>query len=215
MKRLIVLMLILMFVIPAYATNDKAVTVGGTRNSYTVMDSDDTSASGDIEIPTVSRACKRVINLGLGDAFIVGTGLMGNDGTTAPGIATHDTIPKIVYADSSETAAIQWTFNAPNYFSGLVFKAMISAGSTDYTNHGFDWYVIANADATAFGSEMQQTAVAATETALATKNDILTFTPNATALAAMSNAKSITLALWNNGSSDTTTEILSVWVEYY
>lgn len=221
MKRLMavltVFLMAMLLVAPVYATNDKAVTVGGSRGTYQIMDYGDTSSDGAIELPSVKRALQqpKVVNLGLGDAFIVGTGLMGNDGTTAPGVAITDSIPKVIYASSAETAALNWNFALPNYNGGLVIKAMVSSSSSDYTGLRLSWDLLFNSDATVFGTKVTQTAVQPTQTALTTKNGIMTFTPNATALALVSKYTMNTLALWNSGSSDYTMEIIKVWVEYY
>jgi len=221
MKRLwavLTAFLMIMFLIaPVYAGNNRAVTVGGDQATFPIMEYGDTSASGDNELPTVTRALQqpKFIDLGLNDAFIVGTGIMSNDGTTAPGVAITDSIPKIIYASSAETAKLAWNLKLPNYNGGLVVKMLVSGSSPDYTSQRIDWDLIFNSPGTVFATEIAQTAAQPTETALSTKNGLITLTPNAAALAAASKDTLITLQIWNDGSSDYTMEIGKVWAEYY
>lgn len=221
MKKLFVLALIMIFAIaPAMATNDKAVTVGGSRGTYNIMDYGDTSSDGTIELPTVKRALQqtKVLNLDLQDAYISGTGIISNYGTTSPGLQLNDSAPKIVWANSNEKNPVQWTFTLPNFNGGLVIKAMVSSSSTtDYTSHSYDWALLANSNSSVFGTQYAQDAVANTEANISVENAIITFTPDATAQTAITATTVNTLTIWpvNTVSIAASDEILHVWVEYY
>lgn len=196
-------------VIRLTATVDDSYLINARNSSSSTVFSVDTSGN-------VVGTSKRYMSLPLAAAFIDGTGVIGNDGTTAPGIAEHDNVPAIVYASSGETTAIQYTFRLPDdYSNGLVFKMLISAGEASGANHSIDWSLWENVDGTVFdAAAMAQTAVTSDETALNTKNDVLTFTANATALAAYAAGDWVTVDFFNAGTSDTTTEIKGIDVYY-
>jgi len=154
--------------------------------------------------------------LPLAAAFIDGTGIIGNDGTTAPGLAETDNVPAIVYATSAETTKIQWTFPLPaDYSTGLGFRVLLSSSDASGANQSIDWQLWVNDDAAAFCiTPISQAAVGSTCGTLDTTNDVLTLTMNATGETAVSTGSLITLDIWSASSSNGTTEIKGVYGLY-
>ena len=154
-------------------------------------------------------------NIPLTSFFIDGTGIIGNDGTTAPGIGETDDVPAIVYASSAESAKIQHTFELPvNYADGLAFRVMMSSSATD-ASQAIDWQVWVNDDAVAFdAAAIDQTAVAPASADYDTINEVIVLTLDATGEAALSAGSVVTVDIWNGGTSDNTTEIKSVQGRY-
>ena len=158
--------------------------------------------------------------LPLSAAFLVSTGVMGNDGTTAPGMATTDGVPAAVYASSGETTKMEWTFELPNnYADGLEFRVMLSSSAATSTGQSIDWQFYVNEDATAFdAAAISQAAVAPTSATLSTKNEMITLVLDATGIAALVAATPgtsvITVDIWNATTSDNTTEIKSIQGRY-
>jgi len=148
----------------------------------------------------------------LAAAFIDGTGVMGNDGTTAPGLAETDDIPAIVYASSAETTKIQWTFELPDdYGSDLGFRLLISSGVADGTEQSIDWQLWINDDDLTFdAAAVDQDAVAGTSATLDASCELITLTIDATGEAAISAGDTITVDIWNASTSDGTLEIKKV-----
>lgn len=137
------------------------------------------------------------------------------DDASAPNITTLDNVPAILWDNSGETAAVQWTFQVPSdYSTGMVFYAMISSNDASGTGTKLDWAITKNTDATAFGSPTAQDLVESTESALSTKNDILTLTPDATGAALFTSGAVITLEVFNASTNDDDLELKAIWGEY-
>jgi hypothetical protein len=155
--------------------------------------------------------------------------LMGLDGTTAPGMALHDSQAKAVWASSAESGEsykLKWKFSIPDltvtvppgktssdvpYF---VIKAMVSSSADQIVT--LDGKLWINKGATAFdasGYALDAVSCAATDSP-STKNVIITLELTTAAKAALVEAAVYTLDLWHAGTADGTTEILHVWIEY-
>jgi len=131
-------------------------------------------------------------------------------------MATVDSIPAIVYADSGETAHCQWTFRLPdNYSSGLGFRVLMSSSSSTFpASHSIDWQFFVNEDGVAFdAAAIAQDAVSPTEAGLAETNEVVTLVLDATGIAALTAAGTgafLTIDIWNAGLTDNTTEIKGI-----
>ncbi len=181
----------------------------------------DSASGAAIRSPTITGTIgtgailpsQQIIPLPLTEAYIVGTGIMGNDGTTAPGIATTDGIPKIVWANSNEASAAsqQWTFRVPaNYSSGLGFRFWASTSSAT-SPPKVNWRLLVNGDDTAFATTWYEQTVVQLGADSATKNDEITLTPAATALAAIAAGKVVTLEICRDDYGlDETLEIANI-----
>ena len=174
----------------------------------------------------------KVHTLDLTKAFIdTGTdALMGLDGTTAPGMAIHDSLPKAVWAspETGETYALKWTFLIPDLtvtvppgktssdVPHFYIKAMVSSSGNNAVLC-LDGTLYVNSDETAFNSGYALDAVS-TETAdsgdLDTENRIVTLSLTTAAKAALSESGVYSLVLWPCGTPNNNTEVLAVWVEY-
>jgi len=165
---------------------------------------------------TLTNSRTRTFDVPLAGLMINGTGPMGADGTTAPGLATTDGIPKVVYASSAEAASIGYTFMVPSdYSTGLLFRAMLSSSAATPASMSIGWELYVNKNAVAFdAASYSQTAVSPTTNITAT-NEYLTFTADATALSGITAGDSVTVWWWN---ADTrvsgTTEIGAVQGRY-
>uniref|UniRef100_A0A6H1ZKM1 Uncharacterized protein n=1 Tax=viral metagenome TaxID=1070528 RepID=A0A6H1ZKM1_9ZZZZ len=179
------------------------------------------TGTGDITATNIADVT-RSIQLPLAAAIYDNAGswdVIGNDGTTSPGIDYVDGIPAIIYATSAETASIAWTFIVPaDYSSGLSFRMMVSSSSnTSYDSLGLDWVLFVNNFSTAFdAAAFAQTAVANTNAFPATSNVLLTFTADATAAADIAAGDVVTVGFFNNDGRTVgaTTEIKAVEGRY-
>ena len=178
---------------------------------------DDATVSGDLSLTgTFTNSSERSFNLALTEAFLDGTGIIGNDGTTAPGVGETDNIPAIVYASSAETTKCQWTFRVPDYYSsGLGFRILMSSDNATSVGQSIDWQLWVNDDATTFdAAAIAQDAVSPTSSALDASNEVITLTIDATGEAALSSGSYVTVDIWNAGTSDNTTEIKGIQAYY-
>lgn len=169
----------------------------------------------------------KVHQLPLTEAYIdTGTdALMGLDGTTAPGMALHDSLPKAVWADSSENGKVNWTFMLPDltvtvppgmtsseipYF---VIKVMVSCAADQSV--AMDGMLYINEPTTAFNSGYALDAVTVADTADAnTKNTVITLELTTAAKAALTTTGVYTLQLWNTSVGAGDLEALHAWIEY-
>jgi hypothetical protein len=147
-------------------------------------------------------------NLPIGAFNVVGTPIQA-DGTSAPGIATHDSIPKIVWA-AAEVTPVQISFWVPPLKGkNATLEFRVFANSDSATTTEIDWQTWINLAATAFdAAAVGQTAVS--KTASATNNTLYTLTMNDTAVGQLQNGGFVTLDLWATANSLGTTEISAV-----
>lgn len=145
--------------------------------------------------------------------------VIGNDGTTAPGLAAADGVGAIIWAASSEVASIGWSFQVPaDYSSGLSFRLLVSSdNNTSYGSWGLAWMLYVNNPNVAFdATAYTQTTVLNTVTTPAASNIMLTFTADATAAADI--AVGDTVTVWFGGgdgrTGSYTTEVKSVEARY-
>lgn len=152
-----------------------------------------------------------VIPLPLSEAYIVGTGIMGNDGTTAPGFASVDGIPKLVYLNSTENASLQWTFRLPsNYSSGLSFR--VWASTSDATSAPkIRWLTVINSDEVAFAVTSYEQSAVQLGANSAVSNEEVALTLDATTQAELAAGRLVTLEIANEAYGlDGTLEIANI-----
>jgi len=181
--------------------------------------SDVTGGVTSTEIADITRS----IHIDLLSAWLEGTGMLGNDGITAPGVSTAatDGIPKVVYATSAETASVGWTIFIPaDYSTGLAFRVMTSSSLGTTSGFGLSWELWVNKNLTTFdAAAYAQTSVGSAQTttaALDVSNEVLTLTADATALAGIAAGDAVTILI---GNADTraaagTTEICAIEARY-
>lgn len=225
-KRILAIVMVMLFIaIVGYAAKGRLFTafpnglwVAPTTNTATYADgAGDVYMSGDLEVGgTVYAPTTRTFELPLVAAFIDGTGVMGNDGTTAPGMAETDNIPAIVYASSAEQTKVQWTFRVPaDYSSGLGFRILMSSSVATSAGQSIDWQLWVNDDDTTFdAAAVAQDAVSPTSSTLDASNEVITLSIDATGEAALSAGSFITVDIWNAGTSSATTEIKGIQAYY-
>lgn len=155
---------------------------------------------------------QKYFTLPLTAAFLDGTGIIGNDGTTAPGIAETDNVPAIVYANSGETTKCQWQFRVPgDYTDSLSFRLLLSSSVATAAQQSIDWQIWVNRDGVAFdAAAIAQSAVSPTNDTLDGTNEVVTLTLDATGEAAITAGDYLTIDIWNAGSSNGTTEIKDI-----
>lgn len=179
-----------------------------------------TSMSGTGVISATNIAdVTRSIHLDLLSAWLNGTGMLGNDGTTAPGVSTTGTdgIPAVVYASSAETASLGWSFAVPaDYVGALAFRMLVSSSAATPASMSIDWEIWANRTEVVFdAAQFGQTAVSPTIDLTAT-NQVLTFTADATALAGIAAGDIVSVMFWNADTrvAASTTEIKGIEARY-
>ena len=222
MKRKILLILLCVCLVAAIAYAQKPRVMTAFPNGVWIGPNTDSEPSGigtgteDLYVGgTIYNTSERSFNLDLVSAFLDGTGVMGNDGTTAPGIAETDNVPAIVYADSSEQVKCQWTFRVPSdYSSGLGFRVLMSSSGGNAASQSIDWAIWVNDDGVGFdAAAIAQTAVSPT-TVTTTTNEVVTLTINAGGETALSAGSFVTVDIWNAGTSASTTEIKGIQAYY-
>ena len=153
-------------------------------------------------------------------------GTMGIDGSSAPGLATTDVLPKVVWA-SGEVTSVSYTFMVPpDYVSSLGFRVMVSSNiSTSVALWGLRWAVKVNEPVGGFytytyASYEQTYATCPTTTSPAVSNALLTLTVSEAIPAVTINAGDlVTVDLWpydirTYGAGGGTTEIYSIQARY-
>ena len=195
-------------------TPDGAGVLAGTLSATTVTL---TGISGTGVVSSTNIAdITRSFEIPLAGMFINAAGPMGNDGTTAPGMATTDGIPKVVYASSGETASIGYSFGVPtDYVGALAFRMLVSSSAATPASMSIDWEIWVNKNGVVFDAvPFSQTAVSPTIDNSAT-NEFLTFTADATALAGIAAGDTITVWFWNADTrASGTTEIGALQSRY-
>ena len=202
--------------------NDLFVSGTAEIDGATRIDGALTAAGGMTLTGTGDITATNIADLTRSFALQLGAGGVdgGNDvdeGST-PDMSTSDGIPSLVWADSSETTAVGWTFRLPTDFvSSLVVYALISSNADNATpaNIKLDWAVWMNKDGTVFdAAAVPQAAVGSTEVVLSTKNDVLTLTSDATAEALYAAGDWITLEFFNASTVDDDLELKGLEVTY-
>ena len=161
------------------------------------------------EIANVTRS----FSLPLAGAAVDG----GNDvdDASAPDITTCDNVPCIVWADSSETGAIQYTFRLPSDFvSGLTIYAMISSNAASGSGQKLDWAIWENGDLTIDAAAIAQAEVEATSATLDASCEVLKLEADETAEAAFTAGRFYTLEFFNASTDDDDIELKGLELEY-
>lgn len=214
---IIVLMLLMSALVFAEQPRDMTGLPNGIWVAPQTVTASNADGAGDVYINGVLEVngtlyAPKTFDLPLVGAFLDGTGVMGNDGTTAPGMAEVDNVPAIVWASSAEQVKCQWTIRVPDdYISGLGFRILMSSSAATSTGQSIDWQFWVNDDDTTFdAAAISQDAVAPTSSTLNASNEVVTLTIDATGEAAISAGSFLTIDIWNAGTSDNTTEIKGI-----
>jgi hypothetical protein len=146
-------------------------------------------------------------------AFTIEGTMMDVDGTSAPGIATTDNVPAIVWADD-ETSAIEYTFRIPPGMEGsrLKFRGFASTDVAT-TPPTIDWDLFVNFDGTAFDAAAYGADPVTLTNISTTANETFILEPDATAQAGLLEGGWVTIRLWNTTTGSGTLELKGL--EYY
>jgi hypothetical protein len=206
-------------------TSRTTVLNGNVTNSATVTGG--TYASPTITSPTISGTITGtgvVSDTNIADVTrsfslpLAGAAIDGGDDIddgSAPDITTLDNIPAILWDDSSETAAVQWTFRLPSDFvSDLVVYALVSSNDASGSGTKLDWAAAVNTDDTGFASPTAQDVVECTSATLDASNEVLTLTADATLEALLSAGTWISLEVFNASTNDDDLELKGLDVTY-
>lgn len=134
-----------------------------------------------IDIPTLTQneifslVKKQYRTIPLTGFYIDGTGVIGNDGTTAPGLAENDGIPSIVWANTeqSSTYRIQYTFKIPDDYSSGAGLAILGSESSETTDSKITVDVWEQNNSTAFSDSAYHCASVSISSNGSTKNNYL------------------------------------------
>jgi len=132
---------------------------------------------------------------------------IGADGTTAPGLATTDGIPAIVWADD-EVTPIEYTFRIPPGMEGerLGFRGFASTDDAT-TAPEIDWALYVNFDNTAFDAAAYAGDAVTLSGISTTKNEMFVLEPTATMAAGILSEGWATLTLWPTTTGGGTVEL--------
>lgn len=197
---------------PTLTANEEVVSLTATQTMTNKTLTSPTITSPTISSPSIS-GLTRSFPLNIVSGYIDGTGLVGADGTTAPGIAETDNIPKLVWAND-EVTPVQWTFRVPaDYSSGMSFRVLASE-SSDTTPSEIDFQLWVNSDGAVFDAAVtdNQSAVALAD--CDATNEVVTLTPTSTALSAIVAGAWITLDIFNTTTGNGSLEVAGVDVLY-
>lgn len=153
---------------------------------------------------TADRAQFQSYDLQLGAAIVDGTPVAA-DGTTAPGIATTDNVPALVWADNEVTPAA-WSFYLDRDFPAekVVWEANVSSSSA--TAAGISWDVYINRDDAAFdAAAVTQASVSFSGTT--TSNTTVKFRPDSSLKGALTGGGWVTFRLYPTSAGDGTVEL--------
>ena len=138
---------------------------------------------------------------------------IGADGTTAPGLATTDSLPAIVWADD-EVTPIEYTFRIPPGMEGSRIKFRGFASTDDATTPPeIDWTLDVNFDGTAFDATPYAGDAVTLSGISTTKNETFILEPTATMAAGITAGGWATLKLWPTTTGGGTVELKGL--EYY
>jgi len=170
--------------------------------------------NGNLDVSgTFTNSTTRSFSLPLAGAAVDG----GNDvdDASAPDITTCDNIPCIVWADSSEVAAIQYTFRLPPDFSSdMVIYALITSNDASGAATCLDWAVWENGNIDIDAAAIAQSTVCSTSATLDASGDILTLTADATLEAAFTAGRFYTVEFFNASTNDDDLELKGLEVTY-
>jgi hypothetical protein len=138
---------------------------------------------------------------------------IGADGTTAPGLATTDGIPAIVWADD-EVTPIEYTFRIPAGMEGerLGFRGFASTDDAT-TPPEIDWALYVNFDGTAFDAAAYAGDAVTLSGISATLNETFELEPTSTIAAGVTAGGWATITLWPTTTGGGTVELKGL--EYY
>jgi hypothetical protein len=143
--------------------------------------------------------------------FVDGTGPITS--ASAPNCTTVDNVVAAVYDNSGETAEIQFTHAASSAFKGLTIKVPATSSGATGSEQALDWSIFVQDNDGNIGTEIAQTGASYDSTTMDAAIDEVTLTLDATGIAAVTGGTSvITIATWNNGTSDNTLEIKGIKV---
>ena len=147
----------------------------------------------------------------LGGLFVDGTGPITS--STAPNLTTVDNVGAVVYDNSGEVAEIQFSYAPSTYFAGMTVKIFATSSVATGSQQAVDWSIFVHKDDTALPVVVAQTGAAYTSAKMDTSVDVVTLTLDATGIAAITGGTSlVTVAIWNNGTSNGTLEIKGIKV---
>jgi len=183
---------------------------GATSDGYeTTLSIEDPAADRTFNLTTPKR-----ISIPLASVFVDGEHDI--DDSSAPDITTVDNVAAIVYANSSETAEIQFPWSpSANYVSGMQVEVVVSSSTADGTDVAIGWSIFVHDTLTSFDTAIAQTGGVGTNATLDASVETITLTMNATGEAAITAGSSnVVIALFNSGiaGSTGTTEIKAITI---
>lgn len=135
---------------------------------------------------------------------------IGADGTTAPGMATTDGIPAVVWADN-EVTPVEFSFRLhPGMESDGWAIRLLGSSSSATTPPEIDWQLFFQNDDVGFDSTATaQTAVSFSGT-YTLSNEEISLTPDATAQAASIAGTTVTVNIWPTTTGSGTFELKNI-----
>lgn len=198
---------VLAFAVPGYSVQEAAdklpKMITGERDFRGPVDMSDSIGPLKIPVPyTIPLA-----------GVCVSGAPIGADGTTAPGLATTDNIPAIVWADD-EVTPIEYTFRLPAGMEGSRLKFRGFASTDDATTPPtIDWDLYVNHDGTVFDAAAFGADPVTLTNISTTANETFVLEPDATAQAGILEGGWVTLRLWNTTTGGGTLELKGL--EFY
>lgn len=209
MKKIIsILGILIMLAVPAFASGPTDFDSDSVRdtvfNDVYILDSlyvvDDLFVTGNV-------SGEQRVSIPLAGVTTNGAPI-GADGTTAPGMATTDGIPAIVWADD-EVTPIEFSFRIAPGMEGSGWAIRLLATTSDVaTPPEVDWQLFFQSD----DSDVDSTADGQTAVSYAGEysNEEVTLTPDATAQTASTAGTTVTVNIWPTTTGSGTYELKNI-----
>lgn len=193
---------------------DSSGKLGEPSKSWRIGDIDTLTVNTDAILPTGSIGATENADVQRSFPLYLSAGMQdgGNDlddGST-PTLGEVDNVPCLVWDDSTETTAAQWTFRLPPDFvaSGACgLYALVSSDEADGTNIALDYSWWVNNDDVGFDqTAIAQDVAACSSATLDASNEVIDLSANSTAIAAFTAGTWVTVDVFNasSGAGDTT-----------
>lgn len=175
------------------------------------------TVAGDAILPTGSIGEGEIedriyrIPVPLAGVFVDGTGPITS--ASAPNLTTVDNVGAIVYDNSGETAEIQFPWYPDTYYTGMTVNLTCTSSNATGSAQAVDWSIFVHGNDVDIPTAIAQTGASLTSATLDASEELVTLTLDATGIAAITAGSSgVTVAVWNNGSSNNTLEIKKIYL---
>ena len=133
---------------------------------------------------------------------------------SAPALETVDNTGAIVWDVSTEVAEIHFPWMPDLNYTDLSVKMIATSDDASGANQAVDWGFFVHGNNIPIPSMIAQTGMTLSSATLDGTEELITLTLDATGKALITaGTTAVTIAVWNDGTSDGTLEIKKIWLE--